>query len=66
MKNSESDEIKLKRLPGTFQKFKQLISEDRLYADKTPYIYKMLTELDSKYVFLSRPRRFGKTLLLDT
>ncbi|MDR3205469.1 MAG: AAA family ATPase [Deltaproteobacteria bacterium] len=44
--------------------FEQLISEDRLYVDKTGYISLMVNEF--KGCFLSRPRRFGKTLLLDT
>ncbi|MDR1086118.1 MAG: AAA family ATPase, partial [Deltaproteobacteria bacterium] len=66
MKKTKAKEEKLKRLPGTRQKLKEIISEDRIYVDKTPYIYKMLTELDVYYLFLSRPRRFGKTLLLDT
>ncbi|MDR1083598.1 MAG: AAA family ATPase [Deltaproteobacteria bacterium] len=42
----------------------EIIPEDRIYADKTPCIYEMLTELDVCYSFLSRPRRFGKTMLL--
>ncbi|MDR1083642.1 MAG: AAA family ATPase, partial [Deltaproteobacteria bacterium] len=66
MKKTIVSEKKLKRLPGTRQKLQEIISEDRVYVDKTPYIYKMLTELDVYYLFLSRPRRFGKTLLLDT
>jgi hypothetical protein len=41
-----------------------IISQDRLYADKTGYIFEMINNYES--CFLSRPRRFGKTLLLDT
>ena len=36
-----------------------------LYVDKTEYVYRM-THSDSKYMFLSRPRRFGKSLLIST
>ena len=36
-----------------------------LYIDKTEYIYRM-THVSGRYVFLSRPRRFGKSLLVST
>ena len=39
--------------------------ENRIYIDKTEYVYRM-THADSKYMFLSRPRRFGKSLLVST
>ena len=35
-----------------------------LYIDKTEYIYRM-THVSGRYVFLSRPRRFGKSLLVS-
>jgi hypothetical protein len=44
--------------------FRKIIEGNYLYADKTEYIYRLLSGYDS--CFLSRPRRFGKTLLLDT
>ncbi|MDR1314967.1 MAG: AAA family ATPase, partial [Deltaproteobacteria bacterium] len=44
--------------------FKEIILGNQLYADKTKYIHDMLNRF--KCCFLSRPRRFGKTLLLDT
>ena len=40
-------------------------NEHYLYVDKTEYVYRM-THANSKYMFLSRPRRFGKSLLTDT
>ena len=46
------------------QDFGKLISDGCLYVDKTGYIHRLVSE--SKYVFLSRPRRFGKSLLLST
>ena len=55
-------EKKLKKCPLGMQDFQEIIKQDRLYVDKTRQVYE-LTHGDSKYVFLSRPRRFGKTLL---
>ncbi|MDR1038401.1 MAG: ATP-binding protein [Deltaproteobacteria bacterium] len=54
----------LKRLPVDEPAFRSIISGNYLYADKTQYIYKLITKY--RCCFLSRPRRFGKTLLLDT
>ena len=58
-------EKKLKKCPLGMQDFQEIIKQDRLYVDKTRQVYE-LTHGDSKYVFLSRPRRFGKTLLTST
>lgn len=44
--------------------FGELRRGDYLYVDKTPYVYKLVN--DSKFLFLGRPRRFGKSLLLST
>ena len=54
----------LKRLPVGIQTFEKIIEDDCLYVDKTEYIWKM-THLSS-HVFLNRPRRFGKSLLIST
>ena len=54
----------LKRLPVGIQTYSEVVDRDCLYVDKTEYICKMM-EL-SKYIFLSRPRRFGKSLLVST
>ena len=54
----------LKRLPVGIQTFEKLIEQNCLYIDKTAYIHKMINV--SNYVFLSRPRRFGKSLLVST
>jgi len=56
--------ITVKKLPLGIQNFKKIIEGDYLYADKTRHIYNLLN--DASYFFLSRPRRFGKSLLLDT
>ena len=54
----------LKRLPVGIQTFSNIIEGDMLYIDKTEYIWNMIHL--SKYIFLSRPRRFGKSLLVST
>ena len=46
------------------QTFRELREEDCYYVDKTAYIARLLDE--GKHYFLSRPRRFGKSLLVDT
>jgi Predicted AAA-ATPase. len=52
----------MKFLPIGIQTFKDIIEGGFYYVDKTHFIPK----LTSKYYFLSRPRRFGKSLFLDT
>ena len=54
----------LKKCPLGVQTFEKVISEDLLYVDKTQYIYSLTQNY--RYVFLSRPRRFGKSLLAST
>ena len=54
----------MKKLPVGIQTFRKIIEEDCIYVDKTQHIYNLL-KWASTY-FLSRPRRFGKSLLLDT
>ena len=54
----------LKRLPVGIQTFSNIVEDDMLYIDKTEYIWNMIHL--SKYIFLSRPRRFGKSLLVST
>ena len=58
------EDMKLKRLPVGIQTYSEIVDRDFLYVDKTEYIYKMVSY--SKYIFLSRPRRFGKSLLVST
>lgn len=55
----------LKLYPIGIQTFERIRMEDKLYVDKTEYIYRM-THNSGKYIFLSRPRRFGKSLLVST
>lgn len=51
--------------PIGIQTFSEIRRKNYLYIDKTEYMYRM-THSDSKYLFLSRPRRFGKSLLVST
>lgn len=55
----------LKKLPLSKSSFKDIRDEDCLYIDKTALIYQM-THCASDCIFLARPRRFGKTLLVNT
>ena len=50
--------------PIGIQTFSEIRNNDFLYIDKTKYIYEITHP--GKYVFLSRPRRFGKSLLTST
>nr|BAL57877.1 hypothetical conserved protein [uncultured beta proteobacterium] len=54
-----------KKLPIGIQSFTQIRREGYYYVDKTPFLARMVAS-GGKYYFLSRPRRFGKSLLLDT
>jgi len=54
----------MKKLPIGLQNFQEIIQTGFLYVDKTKAIHHLLSE--GKLYFLSRPRRFGKTLLIST
>ena len=54
----------MKKLPIGIQTFSKIIKEDCLYVDKTDHIAELIQAGD--YLFLSRPRRFGKSLLVST
>jgi len=53
-----------RRYPVDTQTFSKIIEGNYIYVDKTALVYKMVK--DFNYVFLSRPRRFGKSLLCST
>jgi len=55
----------MKSLPIGVQTFRDIINGDYLYVDKTKQIYNLVQGSKGVY-FLSRPRRFGKSLLVDT
>ena len=56
--------MQLKKLPIGIQTFSEIREDNYIYIDKTDLALKMIENY--KYVFLSRPRRFGKSLFLDT
>jgi hypothetical protein len=53
-----------RKLPIGIQSFAKLREQDCYYVDKTPLALRLIR--DGNYYFLSRPRRFGKSLFLDT
>ncbi len=53
-----------KKLPIGIQTFREIRESGCYYVDKTPFARQLLDQ--GKYFFLSRPRRFGKSLFLDT
>ena len=56
--------MKKKLLPIGAQDFASFKENNYIYVDKTENIYRLVTE--GRYYFLSRPRRFGKSLLVST
>lgn len=54
----------MKKLPIGLSSFAEVIENNCVYIDKTPHVHSLVEE--GKYYFLSRPRRFGKSLLVDT
>ena len=54
----------MKKLPVGIQSFRKIVEGDYVYVDKTRFVYDLIS--GASYYFLSRPRRFGKSLLLDT
>ena len=54
----------MKKLPVGIQTFRTIIEDDYLYIDKTELARSLIENY--RYLFLSRPRRFGKSLFLDT
>jgi hypothetical protein len=53
-----------KKLPIFISNFREMIEDNYVYVDKTEHIYHLAKE--KGYYFFSRPRRFGKTLLIST
>ena len=60
----EGVDLEQARYPLGNQSFEKIISDGKYYVDKTALIYRMTHTYN--YVFLSRPRRFGKSLLCST
>ncbi len=57
--------ITLKKLPNGISNYEELITQNYIYVDKTPYIEKLENLSDKRIMFL-RPRKFGKTLFTST
>ena len=57
-------EAGIRKLPIGVQSFEKLRAGNNIYVDKTELIYRLVQQ-DVPY-FLSRPRRFGKSLLIST
>ena len=57
--------MSLKKLPIGIQIFSNIIEENYFYIDKTKEVLDVIND-DSRYLFLSRPRRFGKSLFIGT
>ena len=51
------------KYPIGIQNFESLRKDGYLYIDKTEFVHKLVSE--GRYYFLSRPRRFGKSLLIS-
>ena len=54
----------MKKLPIGISTFSEIVNNNYLYIDKTKSAFELINQY--KYSFLSRPRRFGKSLFLDT
>jgi len=57
--------MKRRKYPVGIQTFSRLREEGYVYVDKTDFVWQM-TQEDNPFLFLSRPRRFGKSLLVTT
>ncbi len=56
--------MSLQKLPIGLSSLPEIINNNYIYVDKSKFVYDLVN--NGKYYFLSRPRRFGKTLFLDT
>lgn len=53
----------IKRIPYGVSNFRQVVDENLYYADKTMYLERM--ENTGNFLFLARPRRFGKSIFIS-
>jgi len=53
-------------IPVCSSDFPDIRKEGLLYVDKTAYLHQLITDIGQKFLFISRPRRFGKSLMLST
>ena len=59
------EQTKRRKYPVGIQTFSRIIREGYVYVDKTDFVWQMANE-DNPFLFLARPRRFGKSLLAST
>ena len=62
--NTDTPVVTRRKLPIGMQTFREIREQHCYYVDKTAFVARLLDE--GKHYFLSRPRRFGKSLFLDT
>ena len=58
--------VDVKGITTSSSSFEQFIRRDMLYVDKTSYIYNLVKNPARNFYFISRPRRFGKSLFCAT
>ena len=66
MTTDNIDYASLKGLPVGYSYFNEVIEQNLYYVDKTSFIKKVFQEDSSKVLLITRPRRFGKSLMMDT
>ncbi|MDR1577544.1 MAG: ATP-binding protein [Deltaproteobacteria bacterium] len=54
------------KLASGHSDFSEIRTKGLLYVDKTKYIHDLISDVEYKYWFIARPRRFGKTMFVDT
>ena len=59
-----NNQIVMTKYPIGLQNFQGLREDGYVYVDKTAFVYELASS--GKYYFLSRPRRFGKSLFIST
>ena len=55
----------MKRINAGSSDFADLRNNDAIYVDKTAYVHRMISDKNNKVLFISRPRRFGKSLTIS-
>ena len=66
MTTDNIDYASLKGLPVSKYYIDEIIERNLYYVDKTPYIKKVFLQSDADVFLITRPRRFGKSLMMDT
>ena len=56
----------MKKINVDRSSFEELREMDCIYVDKTEYVYNLVKDMSSSYYFISRPRRYGKSLMCST